>query len=390
MSRYKVLVIGLGSTGSSILYNLVKMGITDVIAIDARCPGCGQTSRSSALIRLHYTHPILRDMAVYSWRFWRRFKEETGYEHEVFHETGIGFAGGDEHLETMKEVVYSLKRMGIDVELYDPDVFRREFYHDLDVSGLTGIAWEPESGYCDAYDSVQGFVNYAVEGGAEIRTKEKVVGFDYEGNEILRVKTDRNVYEVDYVVNASGVWTNEMLRSLGIELPIKLAREDVLYVSQSDKKILFGWGDFCLGFYGRPDGETRYLIGGLEPMYNGFEPEPGEYSYPPIDVVEDRLGRAAKRFPVLDNATPISSIYGFYDVTPDFQPIIGHDTKYRNLLHLVGLSGHGFKLSPAYGLTIAELIRYREARTFDISGLTLQRFSRREEQHSKYKYGIIG
>ncbi len=390
MNRYRVIIIGLGSTGSSILYNLVKMGISDVLALDARCPGCGQTSRSSALIRLHYTHPTLRDMAVYSWRFWRKYVEETGYMHEVFHETGIGFAGNEDHLKTMEEVVNSLKSSGVDAELYDPEMFKREFYGELDVTGLAGIAWEPGSGYCDAYDAVQGFIDYALKGGAEVKTRERVVGFEFEDDIINKVKTDKEVYEAEYIVNASGVWTNEVLKSLGIELPIKLAREDVLYVSQPNRKIWFGWGDFSLGFYSRPDGETRYLIGGLEPVYNGFDPEPGEYSSPPIDVVEDRLGRAAKRFPLLNDTTPISAIYGFYDVTPDFQPIIGYDLKYRNLLHLVGLSGHGFKLAPAYGLTIAELIRYGEARRFDISSLTLERFKIGKDQHSRYKYGIIG
>ncbi|HIQ13156.1 MAG TPA: FAD-binding oxidoreductase [Thermoprotei archaeon] len=389
MRRYSVIVIGLGSTGSSILYNLVKMGYTDVLAIESRCPGCGQTSRSSALIRLHYTNPVLRDMAIYSWSFWRRYGLETGY-YDVFHETGVGFGGGDIHIDVMEEIYQALKRRGVDVEMYQPSSFRNEYYKDLDIDGLSIVVWESGSGYCDAYDSVQGFVRYALESGVDIRVGEEVIDFIVGDDTIYKVVTNKGVYDGEYIINASGVWTNKLLSRLNIKLPIEIAREDVLYVKQPRDGIGFGWGDFIYGFYGRPDGGSRYLIGGLEPIYNGFDPEPGEYRYPPIELVKNRLGNASKRFPKLNYVEPISAIYGYYDVTPDYQPILGFDIKYRNLIHIVGLSGHGFKLAPAYGVVAAELVKYGVSRSFDIIGLGLDRFLKGIDQHSKYKYGIIG
>ena len=390
MVSYDVIVLGLGSTGSSILYNLVKEGVSSILGIDARCPGCGQTSRSSALIRVHYTHPVIREMAVYSWRFWTRYVEETGYDRDVFHQTGIGFAGGDEHIDNMEEVVSSLRRLGVDVDLYDPEIFRREYYKKLNIGGLSVVAWEPNSGYCDAYDAVQGFIKYAVKNGADIKYPEKVVGLEVEDGYITTVKTDKNVYKADYVVNALGVWSNEVLKILGIELPIRLAREDVVYVSQKRDIIPFGWGDFVEGFYSRPDGGSRYLIGGLEPEFVDTEPEPGEYTSPPLNIIKSRVDPASRRFPSLEEAVPVSAIYGFYDVTPDFQPIIGYDEKYPNLIHMVGLSGHGFKLAPAYGKVISEIVKYGESRRFNIDGLTIKRFKMHRDARSKYKYGLVG
>lgn len=216
------------------------------------------------------------------------------------------------------------------------------------------------------------------------------MGFEVEDNVIYKVITDKAKYEAEFIVNCTGVWTNELLRELEVELPIRIAREDVLYVSQVKSLIPFGWGDFVHGFYSRPDGGTRYLIGGLEPEYDGFEPEPGEYASPPINVIEDRLGRASKRFPPLTYAEPVAAIYGFYDVTPDFQPIIGFDERYNNLIHLVGLSGHGFKLAPAYGKAVEELVKYGNARTFNVKPFSIKRFTEGRQERGRYKYGLIG
>lgn len=390
---YKAIIIGGGSTGSSIIYNLVKKGVDNVLLVDKLCIGCGQTSRSSALIRLHYTHPVIRDMATYSWRFWKnKFVDETGCEYEVFRKTGIGFAGSGEVVETMKEVVNDLRKKNIDVSLYDVEDFKNSIYPHLDDYGIDVVAWEPQSGYCDPSTAVKCFTEFARRYGADIYEYLNVKKLIIKDGSVCGVMTEKGNYYGEIIVNAMGVWTNEVLKPMGLSLPIRTGREEVLYIKNPTNRSLVppGWADLTLGFYSRPEGNNYTLIGGLDVEYVDIPPTPGEYSSPPIDLIKKRSEPFLKRFPKMLEATPHAGIFGFYDITPDWQPIIGFDSRIENLVHIVGLSGHGFKLAPAYGEVISDLIIHGYSKRFDIKSFSLDRFNADGSEHSKYKFGIIG
>ncbi len=389
--HYDVIILGSGITGSSIGYFLCRKGVTNILLLDKTCAGCGQTSMSSALIRLHYTEPVIREMAVFSWRFWReRFVDEVGCGERVFTETGVGFAGSEDLAESMEEVVSGLKRLGVDCELYDAEAFKGEVYPDIDIEGLYYVAWEPNSGHGDPQTSVNCFVKYVRETGGKVHEYEEVKKLVAEDNKVVEVITDKDRYTSDYVVNALGVWTNNVLQSIGITLPIKIGMEEVLIIKHSLDKYPPGWGDLALGFYSRPEGRSHQLIGGLDVEYPDIDPIPGYYSSPPAELVLKRMGSYGKRFPRLLDARPTKAWRGFYDITPDWQPIIGKDPRYNNLIHMVGLSGHGFKLAPAYGDTISDIIIHGDSRRFDVQRFSIYRFDKKESRHSKYKYGIVG
>lgn len=390
--KYDVIVMGAGSTGSSITYYLAKKGLSNVLVLDASCVGCGQTSRSSAVIRLHYTNPVIREMAVYSWRFWRNFREATGCEYPVFTKTGVAFAGPEEYVDSMKNVVDSLKKLGADASLYDAEEFKQDVFRNVNTEDLSAVAWEPESGYGDPNTAVHCFLDYAAEAGVEVREHTPVRRLIRDGEEVTGVETDKEVIEGEYIVNALGVWANDILNSADIQLPLKYVREDVLYVKnpENNEAVPPGWGDLDLGFYSRPEGSSYTLIGALEPDYVEKYGNAGEYSSPSVDLIRERTDPFIKRFPDMLYASPYSGIYGFYDVTPDWQPIIGFDSRIKNLIHMVGLSGHGFKLAPAYGDAISDMVLHGESRRFNVKDFTLSRFERKESRHSAYKYGIIG
>ena len=92
----------------------------------------------------------------------------------------------------------------------------------------------------------------------------------------------------------------------------------------------------------------------------------------------------------MEYSAPYSSWYGYFDITPDWSPIIGYDNKIENLIHMVGLSAHGFKFAPAYGDIISDLIIYGRSTKYDISSLTIERFIKGERQRGKYEYGLLG
>jgi len=390
--RYDIIVLGLGSTGSSITYFLARKNASNVLAIDARCSGCGQTSRSSALIRLHYTNPVIRSMAIYSWRFWREFQDHTGCEYSVFTRTGIAFVGPEDYVDTMNEIVHDIRSKGIEAYLYDPTEFKKEVYKNFNEDGIAGVAWEPESGYGDPNTSVRCFIEYARKNGVDVLEYTSVKKLLREDSKLIGIETEDGVIKGEIFINALGVWCNDLLATIDKQLPIKYAREDVIYLENPGDidGIPPGWGDLVYGFYSRPDGATKTLVGTLEAEYVDNYDEPGEYTTPPMDVVNKRMEIFTRRFPDMIKARPSSVIYGYYDVTPDWQPIIGYDNEIENLIHMVGLSGHGFKLAPAYGEVISDIALYGRSKMFNVDEFKIDRFYVGVSKHSKYKYGIIG
>jgi len=390
-NRFEVIIMGGGITGSSIAYNLVKKGLEDILVIEKECVGCGQTSMSSALIRLHYTDPVVREMAVFSWRFWRdRFQDAVECSEQVFTETGVGFAGADEHADSMEDVVAGLKRLGVDCELYDAEKFRAEIFRGISTADIKYVAWEPNSGHGDPNTSVNCFIHFVKKYGGKVHEHEKILKLVVENNIITKIVTNKSEYEAEYVVNALGVWTNEVLSTIGLKLPITIGMEQVLQIKHNFKEYPPGWGDLVRGFYSRPDGKQHQLIGGLDVEYPNIPPIPGHYSSPPTELIIKRMEAYTGRFPRMIESMPGTAWRGFYDITPDWQPIIGFDKEIKNLIHMVGLSGHGFKLAPAYGDIISDIIIHGSSMRFKVSKFGIERFEKSESRHSKYKFGIVG
>jgi glycine/D-amino acid oxidase-like deaminating enzyme len=390
---YDVVIVGAGSTGTSIAFYLASKGVKKVLLIDKSCLGCGQTSMSSAIIRTQYSHPEARAMAVYSWRFLReRFVEETGCEHPVFYEVGVAYGGGREHVEELRKVASALHDAGVEVRLMDPEDFSYHVY-PIDVKGLELVSWEPHGGYGDPHTLVTCFTSAAQRMGVEVRLYTRVVGLDVDGRTVRGVRLEGGeVIAADYVVNAMNVWANEVLAKHGLELPITIGREEVVVFEHPGTPAGPVWADLVLGFYARREGAESTLVGGLEPAYpvEAKNLEPAAYTSPPTNLVASRGDVASKRFPHMVNAKPRAAWYGFYDITPDWQPILGPDHRVEGLIHAVGLSGHGFKLSPAIGDIVSDYIVRGKPRLVSPKTFSLERFTEGRSERGQFPYPILG
>ena len=387
----RVVVMGGGSSGTSVFYHLAKFGFKDVVLVEERCLGCGQTGYSSAIIRTQYSHDETRKMAVYSWRFLReRFNEETGCESPVFHEIGVAYGAGDDQYEEVKGLVSKLVEEGVPVELLDPSEFSEKI-HPIDTSGLRAVSWEPQGGYGEPHTLVSCFSKAGEELGGTI-TNDSIVGLDLDHSGRVRgVRlSSGSTIKASYVVNALNVWSNRLLGKYGLEAPLTIAREDVVVFSHPHHRSGPAWADLVLGFYSRGEGETSTLVGGLEPeqLEKTANIEPGVYDPIPHDIIIAR-GVASKRFKYIENSTPKAAWYGFYDITPDWMPILGEDPRAEGLIHVVGLSGHGFKLSPALGKITADIIARGHTDLVNIETYSITRFTK-TRQESKFKYKILG
>ncbi|MCL4341854.1 MAG: FAD-binding oxidoreductase, partial [Candidatus Thermoplasmatota archaeon] len=238
------------------------------------------------------------------------------------------------------------------------------------------------------------------ENGVELIQKKSVSSLDSGRNYVKVNLDDGRQIRARKVILATNVWTNDILENSGISrsrtLPIYASLHGIIYLRRPDeyrgiKPTL--WDPHQLSYY-KMEGSTVTALGSLDPKVDENPvdihdnlPETADDAY-----VEEYIGRIVNRLPSMGKATVISTLTGLYDMSPDGQVICDSlvSLGLENVYVFVGLSGHGFKLSPAYGLMAADMITGNDPDKcrFDWRPFNLNRF--REGKIIKSKYSEIG
>ncbi len=389
--RGNYIIVGAGSTGTSIAYHLASMG-RKVTVIDENAVASGNTGKSSALIRTHYSNQIIAKMALYSLKFFENFNS-IGYS--GFTKTGMIFPFDDKYTKVALDNVAMLRNVGINEQEISPTDIKK-FYPDVNLDGYDYVTYEPDSGYADPVSTANSFMSKAKELGANLILKRHVLSVDSTrmGPEV-NLK-DGTKIRGEKVILATNVWTNDILASSGITskklLPITASMHSIVYLRRpveynGPKPTL--WDPHQLAYY-KMEGTSVTAIGSLDPAVDEQPvdihsnlPETAEQDY-----IEEYLSRLTKRLPSMGKATLISTLNGLYDMSPDGQVICdelsseGLDSVYV----FAGLSGHGFKLSPAYGRMAADMLigNDPENSEFDWRPFSRERFNNGHLIKSRY------
>ena len=395
--RTEVAIVGGGSTGSSIAYHLAKRGMTDTILLE-RGPGIvsGQTSRSTALVRTHYSVPIVAKMALLSYRFFKDFEKELPGRTAGYVETGLLVGVDRKSEDALRESVKMFERTGIVSKFISKDE-AKSLEPLLDTSGFSSVVHEPQMGYAEPTTTAVAFASAAGEMGAKVMTNTGVT-------RITRVKdgyslaTTNGEISASKVVIATGVWSGPIFQSLGVSVPIKVVRHPVTIYRRPEefrgvRPCVF---DFSQSAYYKPEGVSLLFVGSLEAELDeaGLPVDPDGYN---TDVTFDEVERlttwTAKTYPIMASEGKYERGYGgIYDDTPDQQPVIDELSAYGlpGLYCLVGLSGHGFKLSPEFGRIMASMVTEGRFRDYDVSVFGLKRFESGMLMKSRYNLSTVG
>lgn len=393
----EVVVVGGGSTGSSILYHLAKRGVKHPILIDkASQVGAGQTSRSTALVRTHYTVETVAKMALRSYNFFRAFGENLPGRAAGYVETGLLIGADESSGDAIAANVNMLNGLGIVSDLIDQDE-ARNLEPNLDASSFSKLVYEPHAGYAEPTGTAASFAGAASELGAEVLTNTRLLRVERSGG-AYALETSAGRLQASKVVLATGVWSRPIFASLGIEIPIKAVRHPVAEFKRPQeyrgkRPIIL---DIARSAYYKPEGGFLLFVGSMELELDtsSAEVDPDNYNEGiAFEEVEKFSAVTAEAIPVMGEKGAYTRGYaGVYDNTPDQQPIIDELSSYgyENLYCLVGLSGHGFKLSPEYGRIMADLVVDGVFRDYDVSIFGLSRFKEERLLTSRYKVGTIG
>ncbi len=382
----EAVIVGGGVMGCSILYNLAALGVTDTVLLEKDVLASGSTSRSQAILRMHYSNEVTTRMAWESLRLYREFEELTGGP-SGYVRTGYFLIVDESDRQALEENVAMQRRVGVETDVVSVEDVR-EIAPMLAVEGNESFAYEPQSGYADPYSVTTGYARRARELGAQIRSDTPVTEIEVERGKVTAVVTTQGRIETPMAVVAAGPWSGPLLAKAGVDVPLRPLRHQVVMLRRPqdvvpDHPII---GDIVNDLSARPDAGNLTLIGVGEDEYVG----PDEYNQGvDMPVVEAAFAGLVRRMPGMAQALFRGGWAGLFTTTPDWHPVLDRVEGIDGLYVAVGFSGHGFKLAPMIGLTMAELITKGQATTIDISMLGLGRFAEGKPLSSRYSMAVL-
>ncbi|AEV72677.1 glycine/D-amino acid oxidase, deaminating [Mycolicibacterium rhodesiae NBB3] len=355
MTSADVVIVGGGIEGAAAAWALSQRGVTNVVVAERNTVGAGMTGKSSGIVRCHYGVSSLAAMATVGLEVFEKAEEIFGTD-IGFRQTGYIVGVGGEDTDSLRSSLAAQRAVGVQTEEIDPaEVARLWPYADLTPFGA--FAWEARGGYGDAYRTAQAFAGSARAAGVKIRQGANVTGLLVGRDRVTGVRlADGTEIAAGTVVVATGVWTSPFLAPYDIDVPIRVVREQIVTIAPGveigDVPVL---SDLVSLQYIRPEPGGELLFGNSD-LSDIEDADPDDYLNRATEAfVENTVERVGARFPDFTRAAITGSYAGCYDVTPDWNPVIS-TTGVDGLVIAAGFSGHGFKIAPAVGRLIADLV----------------------------------
>ncbi|WP_433602400.1 NAD(P)/FAD-dependent oxidoreductase [Nocardia sp. CA-135953] len=349
------LIIGGGLEGLAIAWSLAERGATDVLVLERNTLCSGMTGKSSGVVRCHYGAPSLAAMSWWSVPFFENAREILS-DDLGFQQCGYVVGVAANNVSPLKANVAMQQGLGIEVDLIGPDEMT-ELWPGLRVDDFAAFAYEPRGGRGEAYLTGMAFGAAARKRGVRIRQQTSVVTLCADSGRVIGAKlTDGTEIHAGTVVLAAGPWVPELAATVGVEVPVRAQRAQLVLVDQGEPvpsvpvlSDLASLQYLCR----EPNGE---LLAGNSDHAAPEYIDPDDFVNRADDsTVEKVIGRLDHRLPHMPDPRITGSYVGAYDVTPDYNPIIG-PAPIPGLFLATGFSGHGFKISPAVGHLTADLL----------------------------------
>ena len=357
-STADVVVIGGGALGAATAFHLRRLGVEDVVLLERDTLASGSTSKAAGGIRTQFADELNIRIALRSLPEFEAMADEISFRQYGY----LFLLNREADVATFRSALALQHSLGVpSQELTAAEA--RELVPQLDVDDVLAAVYCARDGYAAPEAVVQHYVSGA---GAIVKQGCAATGIDVRDGRISGVETTQGRIETGIVVCCAGVWSREVGALAGIELPVQGEARSMWFTPQDGglPERLPLTIDFSSGFYFHREGQ------GL--AFGGRERE-----------LEDLAEPAARRLPVLAELPVQTSWWGWYDVSPDWNALVGEAPEVSRFLYATGFSGHGFQQAPAVGEHIAELVVGREP-TLDLSAFSAGRFASGAERRETF------
>lgn len=351
-NNFDVIVIGAGSVGTPIAFEIRKKHLS-VVMIEA-LPSVGQGSNKKAIGGIRATHSdqakiLLSQKSIEIFSTW---EEKYGIPID-WEQKGYSFVAYDqEHKKKLQSLLKIQKQFGLNINWMEKEILQ-EIIPNINPDGLLGGTFSPEDGCASPLMTAAAYYNLAKKSGVSFKFNEKVIAINKK-TDVFNVQTTKSTYQSSIVINAAGGGAKKINQLLGIDLPLDPDSHEGA-ITEPIEKISHPMvvdmrsfpGSANVYFHQLPTGQYILCLT-PSPLEKG-EDERATSRFLPL--LADRVFHL---MPNLLNLRVRRTWRGLYPMTPDGAPILGETSE--GFYQAIGMCGQGFMLGPGIGQLMARVV----------------------------------
>lgn len=335
-SSARVVVVGGGVVGASVLYHLTKAGWTDVVLVERKELTAGSTWHAAGGMHTLNGDPNVARLQQYTVNLYKEIEAESGQNCGIHLPGGLQLADTPERLDWLKMAMARGRYLGMKMEMLSMKE-AKELNPLLEEKYFVGALYDEDEGSVDPYGVTHAYAICARNRGAEVYTNTMVNDIKQRQDGTWTVYTDKGEIHTEHVVNAGGLWAREVGRMVGLELPVLAMEHHYLMTEPMDEVIEYNKThgkelphmiDFAGEIYARQEGQS-ILLGTYEqdnrPWAAKDTPWDFVFQLLPHDLerIAPELERGFAHFPAVGRAGIKKFVNGPFTFSPDGNPLVG-------------------------------------------------------------------
>jgi len=384
-TQARVVVIGGGVVGCSILYHLTKAGWKDVVLVERDILTSGSTWHAAGGFHTLNGDPNVAKLQGYTIALYDELEKISGQACGLHRSGGLILADTPARMEWLKMAHARARYLGLETELLTMKQ-AKQLNPLLEAKYFVGAMWDAADGNLDPEGTTHAYAKSARIGGAEIYQSTRVTELKARADGSWDVITDKGNIHAEHVVNCAGLWAREVGRMVGLELPVLAMEHMYLVTDEMPEVIAFNKErghevphiiDFKSEIYMRQE-RSGLVLGTYEQACVPWQPRETPWTFgrellqPDLDRIAPNLELGYKHFPALAKAGIKRIINGPFTFTPDGNPLVGPVQSLRNFWCACGVMA-GFSQGGGVGLALSQWMVNGDP-GFDVWAMDIARF----------------
>ncbi|PPR51718.1 MAG: 4-methylaminobutanoate oxidase (formaldehyde-forming) [Alphaproteobacteria bacterium MarineAlpha5_Bin10] len=390
----KVVIIGGGVVGCSILFHLSKFGLKDCILLERNELTSGSSWHAAGNVHVISSDPNISKLMAYTINLYKEIEETSGHSVGMKQNGGFYLASNNTWYDYLKRERSKARYMGLDQEFISlKEVAKKNPL--IDPQHYIAALWDPIDAEVDPTGVTYAYAKSAKVYGGKYYTHTPVLETNQRNDGTWDVITEKGNVHTEILINAAGLWAREVAKLAGINFPIQpmehhyLITESIPEIESLEKNKRLPIGtDFDGNIYFRQEGNGM-LLGTYEAISTPWQIRgtPMNFGHelldPKLENIQDRLAIGFKRIPALEKVGIKNIINGPFTFGPDGNPLIGPVPGKKNYWAAVAIMA-GFCQAGGVGKCIAEWIIDGEP-SIDVWAMDVARFG----NYATPEYGTI-
>jgi sarcosine oxidase subunit beta len=346
-AKTEIAIVGGGVVGLAIAYYLARRGLEDVVVLERGYLAEGASGRNGGGVRQQWSTEINIRLMQESVELCRRFAVDVGVN-VWFRQGGYLFlARSDKEVKRLERNIGVQNRCGVATRMLDPKG-AQDIVPELDLTGIVGAAYNPTDGILFPWPFLWGYARQAAAHGVRIFTQTAVNAITREDTGYA-VATSRGTVHARRVINATGSWSPQVGKMIGVDIPTYPIRHEICSSEPLKPFLRPMVSELSSGLYCSQSMRGE-IVGGVTVPGHGSTYAMGST----LEFLSTYARRLVRLMPILGDIKILRQWAGPYDQSPDGNPILGAPKDHPDFFLACGFVGHGFMMAPIVGKLYAE------------------------------------